>query len=109
MLFHFHHTNTRGHTQKLYKCHCIINIQIYFFSQRIKEPWNNLPEDGIKAKNVNNFKNVLNKCWKDSVFKCVPYYGGPDAAHVIKSKNGPERHNGFDGNEGKQISFQTRL
>ena len=90
-LFHFHQTNTRGHNQKFFKCHCRLNIRKYFFSQRIIVPWNNLPEDVVKAKNVNNFKNLLNKCWNDPVFKFVPYYGGPEAAQLNKIQNGPER------------------
>ena len=61
-LFHFHHTKTRGNTYKLYKCHCRTNVRKHFFSQRIINPWNTLPEEDVNAKSVNCFKSLLNKC-----------------------------------------------
>ena len=38
--------------------------QSNFFFQRTTEIWNNLPENVVEAQDVNNFKNRLDKVWK---------------------------------------------
>ena len=88
-LFHFHQTNTRGHKYKLYKCHCKTNVRKHFFSQRIINPWNNLPEAVVNAKSVNCFKSELNKCWRNSSFKFVLQDEGPEAGKKSQRQNGP--------------------
>ena len=48
---------TRGHRMKLEKNRSKSNIRKYFFSQRVVNEWNGLPESVIEAESVNSFKN----------------------------------------------------
>ena len=54
---------TRGNSQKLYKPRLNKGIlqRFNFFSIRVVNSWNKLPEDVISAKTVNSFKNRLDK------------------------------------------------
>ena len=54
---------TRGNSYKLEKKQCNTNIRSSFFSQRIVNHWNGLPEEVVSAESVNTFKNRLDK-WK---------------------------------------------
>ena len=59
-------TLTRGHSLKLHKNACIHDFRKYFFSHRVIEVWNRLPEHVISSNSVNMFKNrydnyVLNR------------------------------------------------
>ena len=71
--------SSRGHERKLLKIYHNLNIRRDFFSQRIVDTWNSLPEEMIKAKSVNNFKSLLNNHWKNCHFKFCPTYMNPDA------------------------------
>ena len=62
--FHLSANNkTRGNSLKLEKKQCNNNIRQSFFSQRIVNEWNKLPEEVVAAESVNSFKNRLDK-WK---------------------------------------------
>ena len=50
---------TRGHEKKLFKTHSRTEIHKHFFSQRVIDNWNKLPEDVVNAKSVNSFKKKL--------------------------------------------------
>ena len=52
-------TGLRGHSLKLYKEQARLDVRKYFFSQRVVDTWNALPETVIGCTNVNNFKNKL--------------------------------------------------
>ena len=54
---------TRGNSQKLYKPRLNKGIlqRSIFFSIRVVNSWNKLPEEVISAKTVNSFKNRLDK------------------------------------------------
>ena len=52
---------TRGHSLKLEKSRSRLNIRKNFFSQRVINKWNELPEVIINASSVNNFKNLYDK------------------------------------------------
>ena len=54
---------TRGNSYKLEKKQCNTNIRSSFFSQRIVNHWNGLPEEVVSAESVNTFNNRLDK-WK---------------------------------------------
>lgn len=63
--FKFANSNiTRGHCLKLQKVQSRINIRRYFFSQRVVNEWNGLPEDVVMARSVNGFKNALDKYFR---------------------------------------------
>jgi len=54
--------NLRGHSMKVYVPRCIIRtIQKMFFSVRVYNTWNSLPQHVIKAQSTNSFKNRLDK------------------------------------------------
>ena len=55
---------TRGHCLKLQKVQSRINIRSNFFSQRVVNEWNGLPEDVVIVGSVNGFKNALDKYFK---------------------------------------------
>ena len=55
---------TRGHQQKLYKHESRLQIRQHYFSHRVLNDWNNLPDSVIRAKTVNQFKNGLDLHWK---------------------------------------------
>jgi len=51
----------RGHSMKVIKNRCNTNARSSFFSQRVVNMWNGLPEEVIQAETVNTFKNRLDK------------------------------------------------
>ena len=52
---------TRGHGMKLSKKFCRIDARKYYFSQRVVDGWNKLPQEVVNADTVNTFKNRLDK------------------------------------------------
>ena len=59
----FHQTS--GHSLKLTKNRSRLDIRKYYFTNRVVEDWNNLPETVITAKNVKIFENRLDKLWQN--------------------------------------------
>jgi len=51
----------RGHSLKLYKPRCHTTLRQNFFSIRVINEWNKLPQFVIEAPSVNAFKNRLDK------------------------------------------------
>ena len=49
----------RGHTMELEKKVICLDIRKYFFSQRVIDYWNALPQTDIHAKSINQFKSQL--------------------------------------------------
>ena len=58
-------SRTRGHAHKFFKHHAIKRPRIDSFSQRIVNTWNSLPAYVINAPSMNQFKNRLDRHWKD--------------------------------------------
>ena len=50
---------TRGHSLKLNKSRSRTDIRKNFFSQRVVNSWNKLPQNVVDADSVNTFKNRL--------------------------------------------------
>ena len=50
---------TRGHKQKIYKQHSRLNIRKYFYTQRVVNDWNKLPEEAVNATTLTQFKTVI--------------------------------------------------
>jgi len=50
---------TRGHTAKLRKHHCRLDMRQHFFSKRVISRWNGLDQHTIDSTSVNMFKNNL--------------------------------------------------
>ena len=58
-------THLRGHSLKIVKQRTRLSIRSNFFSNRITNTWNNLPEQVITAPSVDSFKRRLDLHWKD--------------------------------------------
>lgn len=54
-------SKTRGHRFKLQKNRSRLDIRKYFFSQRVVNVWNALPEIVLESETVNSFKNKYDK------------------------------------------------
>jgi len=52
---------TRGHKYKLIKSRSRLDIRKNFFSQRVINEWNNLPNEVVEAESINTFKNRYDK------------------------------------------------
>jgi len=49
-------TELRGHSLKLYKKSSRLELRKHFFSQRIVDHWNKLPDDVVSAASISSFK-----------------------------------------------------
>ena len=58
-------TSTRGHRFKLKSKRCRLDVRKYFFSQRVVNEWNSLPESVVMSTSVNSFKNSLDKFFRN--------------------------------------------
>ncbi len=56
-------TRTRGHTHKLHKGRWITAVRGEFFTNRVINLWNSLPEDLVKSKDTKSFKIGLDNLW----------------------------------------------
>src|ERR1043165_3770811 len=54
-------SRTRGHRFKFVKNRSRLDIRKHFFSQRVVNEWNALPEIVIESESVNSFKNNYDK------------------------------------------------
>ena len=50
---------------KLFKPRCHTTVRQNFFSLRIVNEWNKLPQDVVEAPSTNTFKNRLDRHWHD--------------------------------------------
>ena len=56
-------STTRGHKYKLQKRRANRNTRQKFFTMRVVNDWNSLPEDVVESPNINTFKNRLDRHW----------------------------------------------
>ncbi len=77
-------TRTRGHKLKLKKAHAHSNLRLKFFSMRVVNTWNDLPEEVVTAPSLQSFERRLDKVWKNHP---VLYDYTADIAH-----NGSDLH-----------------
>ena len=62
----------RGHSLKIRKDRPNFDIRKHFFSQRVVNTWNKLPQHVVDAPSVNSVKNRLDKHWEDmDVTSCI--------------------------------------
>jgi len=54
-------TRTRGHTAKLVKNRCRLDLRQHFFSEGVVDRWNALNQCVIDSASVNSFKNGLRR------------------------------------------------
>ena len=63
MFFEINNNNyTRGHTFRIRKQRCQLDIRKYCFSQRVVNIWNNLTSEAVNADNISIFKNKIKSC-----------------------------------------------
>ena len=55
----------RGHSLKIRKDRSNLDIRKHFFSQRVVNAWNKLPQHVVDAPSVNSFKNRQDNLGKD--------------------------------------------
>ena len=68
-LFTFDTNNTRGHNLKLKKFPFKTDKCKHFFTNRVINLWNSLPEEVVYASSLNMFKNKLDKHLQDYQFR----------------------------------------
>ena len=68
---------TRGNSKRIFKKHSRLNTRKCFFSQRVVNVWNSLPENVVCAQSVNSFKHLLNEHWKRHTVKFTPEFWNP--------------------------------
>lgn len=59
---------TRGHNYKLIKTRTNTQKFHHFFTNRITNLWNNLPNEAVNAKSLNAFKNYIDKLYKECIY-----------------------------------------
>ena len=57
-------SRTRGHSYKLKKPNCRLNIRKYSFGHRVVDEWNRLPTEVINSKNIDQFKANIDEFYK---------------------------------------------
>lgn len=62
----------RGHPYKLVKRCCNTSVRQHFFSFRVVNGWNILPEDVVTAPTLNCFKSRIDKVWGDCCYMTDP-------------------------------------
>ena len=62
-------STTRGHCMKLLVPSSRKVSRQRFFSVRVVNSWNHLPENIVTAESINIFKNRLDQYWKEKMYK----------------------------------------
>jgi len=56
-------SNTRGHSLKISKPYCKTDMRKFFFTYKVINRWNSLPEEAIQVDSINSFKKHLQKIY----------------------------------------------
>ena len=67
--FSYNNNPTRGHKWKLDKTRSETRLHLHSFSQRVINPWNDLPTEVVQCTTINCFKNALEKAWESDSTK----------------------------------------
>ena len=62
---------TRGHTKKLFKYHTNSYVRSNFYSNRVINDWNSLPQSIVDSPSVNEFKMLLDRHYSNYLFDFV--------------------------------------
>ena len=57
---------TRGHQHRLKTYHCRTRLRKSFFSNRVIQHWNSLPDDVVECASLNIFKNKIDNYFKQN-------------------------------------------
>lgn len=66
-LFSLNISVTRGHSAKIVRKRCRLDVRRHFFSERVVERWNNLDQHVIDSDTLNSFKSGLEKARQASI------------------------------------------
>jgi len=66
--------STRGNQLKLYKCHCTVDVTKHYFSNRVVNVWNSLPDTVVTAPSLLYFRRQLAKFDLSIVFVLIFNY-----------------------------------
>ena len=94
--FEFSRSFTRGHKYKLQKKSCRLDVRKYFFSNRVVNDWNSLPNNVVDSETVNQFKDRLDGHWKKHMYENVqPFHSQRHKFAVLYNKDCVYRHLAF--------------
>jgi len=60
---------TRGNKVKIFQEHVHYNLRKYYFSNRVIQIWNSLPDSVVESNSINSFKHNLDKFWQNEDVK----------------------------------------
>jgi len=60
---------TRGHDRKLLKIRCRTGLRSNYFTYRVVNVWNNLPQDIVNAPSLDTFKSRIDKHWAQLYYR----------------------------------------
>ena len=73
-IFQFSNSVTRGHSFKLPKKLCRLDVRKFFFANRVVNDWNGLPPNVVNAETVNQFKDRLDSHWRHRMYDLPENY-----------------------------------
>jgi len=65
-------SNSRGNSLRFKKSHVRTKIRQHFFSHRVINLWNSLPDEVVTAPTINTFKNRLDRHWRHFTYNLEP-------------------------------------
>ena len=65
-------SRTRGHSLKLTKKYCRTSLRKNYFSYRVVDIWNDLPEHIVRAKSTNAFKAKIDRHFRNIMYSIEP-------------------------------------
>ncbi|KAK3088186.1 hypothetical protein FSP39_015873 [Pinctada imbricata] len=93
-LFGLNLSSTRGHPFKLKKKRSRLDVRKHFFTNRVIDIWNSLPESVVLAKTLYSFENRLDKFWANQPMKY-----DFEAEYVLRS----------EGSHAQKVQKQSRI
>jgi len=54
-------SHTKGHSLKLAKHRCQLNLRKYLFTERVIHRWNSLDQQAVDSSSLNSFKSALTR------------------------------------------------
>ena len=90
----------RGHTLKLFKRRARLNTRQKFFSHRVVDTWNSLPQNVVSAPSLRSFERRLDRWWSDQDL----FY---DFTAVLKLNKNRHRPGGVSSSEDSEEDLDT--
>ena len=78
-------TKVRGHTKKLHKRVYSVKLRKHYFTHRVVDTWNGLPEKIVSAPSTASFERRLDKFWTNQEIR----YHFREPIHTTHTNNAP--------------------